>query len=109
MALRTFAAVSGATRGWLLMTRETVELETPASFATRVMDMGALRWLRPWNYSNLLEDYPAAADLRQRNLHKFPRLDKCPWRTCRTGNPYGTSGGGGSYRTDVDQAAVPER
>src|SRR3954462_4462617 len=33
IALRTACAVSGATRGWLLMTRETVELETPASFA----------------------------------------------------------------------------
>jgi hypothetical protein len=39
MALRTFWAVSGATRGWLLMTLETVELETPASFATLLMDM----------------------------------------------------------------------
>src|SRR5688572_13656933 len=43
IALRTDSAVSGATRGWLLMTRDTVELETPASLATRVMDMVELR------------------------------------------------------------------
>src|SRR5918993_2944047 len=39
IALRTDSAVSGATRGWLLMTRETVELETPASFATLLIDI----------------------------------------------------------------------
>jgi len=43
MALRTFWAVVGATRGWLLITRETVELETPASFATLLMDMRKIR------------------------------------------------------------------
>jgi hypothetical protein len=39
MACRTLAAVSAATRGWLLTTRDTVEVETPASWATRCIDM----------------------------------------------------------------------
>lgn len=39
MASRTARAVSGATRGCLLITRETVEVETPASWATFSIDM----------------------------------------------------------------------
>jgi hypothetical protein len=41
IAAFTALAVSGATRGWLLITRETVELDTPARSATLLMDMTA--------------------------------------------------------------------
>lgn len=50
MAARTASRVSARTAGWSLSTRETVCLETPASFATSSMtgrEPAKLRLLRP--------------------------------------------------------------
>ena len=51
IAARTALTVSPSTRGWWLMTRETVELETPARFATSAIDIRCVSLIRPLKLS----------------------------------------------------------